>query len=238
MDQHPATGSVSRRIPRVRVLTFIILFLFLSIGIGLGARFYVFNDLNLIHSVLISFLSLNILICYWEGCLFFRRSLVEERTEYWRQWKDETGGTPHAEFFTSKIPWSHVFSPTIWADVWATYSQFDASFANRKTYGFNVDVGNAFASFAPTLILYVTLTIHFLPAYVVGILGIMMFWQWTYMTSVYWVSFFVAKRHAEISRRDLYLYVFGTNLPWVACPLLGLYAAIRLVVDGNFSVLL
>ena len=29
----------------------------------------------------------------------------------------------------------------------------------------------------------------------------------------------------------------STNLPWIVCPLVGLYASIRLVVDSSYSVL-
>ena len=79
-------------------------------------------------------------------------------------------------------------------------------------------------------------TIDFLPARVLGIIGLMLFWQWTYMTSVYWVSFFVARRQTLISRTELYVYILATNSPWVLGPLLGLYASLRLTLDGNYSV--
>lgn len=238
MTQVPLSPSTSGLIPQVHVLTLIVLFLAATIGLGLGTRYYLSADLNLIHSILIAFLSINILICYWEVCLFFRRTRVEERAELWRQWQAETGGRPHVRFLTTKIPWSHVLSPNLWADVWATYARFDSSYANRSTYGFNVDVGNGFVTFIPTLLLYVALTIHFLPATVVGILGIMLFWQWTYMSSLYWVSFFVANRQSDLSTSDLCIFIWGMNLPWVACPLLGLYVSIQIVVDGNFNILL
>ena len=111
-----------------------------------------------------------------------------------------------------------MLSPALWADVWATYSQYDASFADRRTYGFNVDIANGFATILPTLILYASFTAEFLPAYVAGTVGLMLFWQWTYMTTVYWVSFFVANRQHSVSRRDLCLYILGMNAPWILCP--------------------
>ena len=120
-------------------------------------------------------------------------------------------------------------SPTVWADVWATYSLFDGSFSDRRTYGFNVDVANGFLTPVPTLILYAAYTVDFLPAVLAGILGLMLSWQWAYATSVYWVSFFVAGRQRRVTRGGLYTYVGATNAPWVLFPLLGLYVSVRLI---------
>ena len=65
----------------------------------------------------------------------------------------------------------------------------------------------------------------------------MLFWQLTYMTSIYWVSFFVAGRQERISWREKYIYIYGMNCPWVLFSLLGLYVSIRLIVNGDYSVL-
>lgn len=53
--------------------------------LGIGARYYAHADLKVIHFVLSLFFSINLLICYWEACLFFRRGYIERRTEYWRE---------------------------------------------------------------------------------------------------------------------------------------------------------
>lgn len=204
---------------------------------GIGTRYYVHGDLNVIHALLSLFFSINLLICYWEVCLFLRPDYIETRTEYWRGRRCETGRTPAFEFFVSKVPLTQTLSPTIWADVWATYSQYDDSYADRRTFGYNADIANGFVTPVPSLILYAAYTVDFLPALFAGILGVMMFWQWTYVTSVYWVSFFVAKRQTRISRRELYIYILAINSFWVLCALLGLYVSIHLIVDGNYSIL-
>lgn len=213
----------------------------LAIGLlavaGIGARYYLHGDLDVLHSVLSLFLSINLLISYWEACLFFRRDYIEQRTVYWRNWQRETGRTPAGEFLFKRVPLRRALSPTVWADVWATYSQFDESYSDRRTYGFNVDIVNGFVTPAPTLILYAAYTVDFLPAVHAGILGVMLFWQWTYATSGYLVSFFVANRHRHITRGEMCAYIFATNSPWVLCGLLGLYVSVRLVLDGNYSVL-
>ena len=79
--------------------------------------------------------------------------------------------------------------------MWAYYTLYDGSYTDRRTYGFTIDIANGFFTLAPTLVLYAAFTLAFLPAYVAGILGGMLFWQREYATSVYLVSFYVAGRH-------------------------------------------
>ena len=62
--------------------------------LGIGARYYVSGDLHVLHCLLSLFFSVNLLICYWEVCLFLRRDHIEKRTIYWREWRRETGRTP------------------------------------------------------------------------------------------------------------------------------------------------
>ncbi len=204
---------------------------------GMGTRYYTHGDLNLIHSVLSLFFSVNLLVCYWEICLFFRRDYIERRTDYWTERQRETGRTPAGEFLASRVPLTRIFSPTVWADAWATYAQYDGSYADRRTFGFNVDIGNGFVTPLPTLILYAAYTFDFLPARYAGILGAMVFWQWVYATTLYCVSFFVAKRQTRISRLQTFIFIIVINSFWVLCAMLGLYVSVRLIMDGNYSVL-
>ena len=204
---------------------------------GIGVRYGVRGDFDVVHGLLILFFSINLVICHWEICLFVKRDYIEKRAQYWREFQQETGRTPAVEFLTGRVPLRRILSPTTWADVWATYSQFDSSYADRRTYGYNVDIANGFVTPVPTLILFAAFTVDFLPALVAGIIGAMMFWQLTYATSVYWVSFFVAKRQRLIGRKDMYIYIWALNCPWVLFALLGLYVSIRLIVNGDYSVL-
>ena len=206
-------------------------------AVGIGARYGVRGDLDVIHGLLILFFSINLVICHWEVCLFFRRDYIEKRAQYWREHRRETGRTSAVEFLIGRVPLTRILSSTIWADVWATYSQFDSSYADRRTYGYNVDIANGFVTPVPTLILFVAFTVDFLPAVVAGIVGAMLFWQLTYATSVYWVSFFVAERQSRIGRKDMYIYIWALNCPWVLFALLGLYVSIRLIVNGDYSVI-
>ena len=205
--------------------------------LGIGTRYYVHGDLNAIHGLFSLFFSTNLLICYWEACLYLRLDHIEKRAVYWRERQRETGRTPAVEFLTTRVPLRRMFSTMVWADAWATYSMFDASYADRRTFGFTADIANGYFTAVPTLILYGAFTVGFLPAVVAGILAAMLFWQWTYVSSLYWVSFFVAGRQALITRRELFVYIGAPNAFWVVCPAFGLYVSVRLILDGNYGIL-
>ncbi|MYA33277.1 MAG: hypothetical protein F4164_06360 [Gemmatimonadales bacterium] len=64
-----------------------------------------------------------------------------------------------------------------------------------------------------------------------------LFWQWVYVSSLYWVSFFVAGRQKHITKRDLYTYIVAPNAVWVFVPMFGLYISVRLILDGSYAVL-
>lgn len=204
---------------------------------GIGARYHLSGDVNVIHCLFSLFFSLNLLICYWEACLFFRHDYIEARAGYWRRRQSESGRTPAVEFLATRVPPGRILSPTVWADAWATYSMIDPSYTDRRTLGFTVDIGNGFVTPIPTLILYAAYTFQFLPAVVAGIVGAMLFWQWVYVSSLYWVSFFVAGRQKHITRAELYTYVIAPNAIWILIPAFGLYVSIRLILDGHYGIL-
>lgn len=231
-DQGARNGTSGMPVGLLAAVTIALLAL-----LGIGTRYYVHADLNVLHCLFSLFFSINLLICYWEACLFLRRDYIEQRTIHWRGRQSETGRAPVGEFLSTRVPWTRVLSPTVWADVWATYSLFDESYADRRTFGFNVDIVNGFLTPVPTLILYTAYTVGFLPAVHAGILGAMLFWQWAYGTSGYLVSFFVAKRQRLITTGEMYTYILAMNSPWVLFALLGLYVSVRLILDGNYGVL-
>ncbi|MCC7517302.1 MAG: hypothetical protein IT470_08195 [Pseudomonadales bacterium] len=197
----------------------------------------VYGNINALHCALSLFLSINLLICYWEMCLFFCRDYIEERHVYWKNFRDETGRTPAVVFLTQSIALKNVFNNQIWADVWATYSLYDGSYADRRTFGFNADIGNGFATLLPTIIFHLGITVPLLPPMWLGILGIMIFWVWIYNTSLYWVSFFVVGRHKLISRTENLIYIAGTNAPWVLFSIVGLYVSIRITLDNSLAII-
>lgn len=202
-----------------------------------AVSYRLYGHLNAGYFLLSLFLMINLLIAYWECCLYWRRDYIERRAIYWSERRAGTGRTPAIEFLTSSIPLRRILSPTVWADIWAVYCQYDESYADRRTYGFNVDIGNGFFTPVASLVLLGAMTFEFLPAVAAGILGVALFWQWFYVSSLYVVAFFVAKRHREIGSAEVWIYVIGPNAVWVLFPLLGLYVAVRLILDGSYGIL-
>lgn len=205
--------------------------------VGIGARYHVHGDFTVIHCLFSLFFSTNLLICYWEMCLFFRRDHVETRAEYWRERQLATGRSSAIGFLTGRVPLRRALSPEVWADVWAAYSTIDPSYSDRSTFGFNADVGNGFVTPLPTLFLYGAYTFGGVPAVVAGIVGICLFWQWAYVSSLYWVSYFMAGRQTNVDRSELYIYVGALNAIWVLFGVFGVYISTRLILDGNYGVL-
>lgn len=204
---------------------------------GIAVRYSIHGDLNAFHCLFSLFFSTNLLICFWEVCLYLRRDYIEVRAEHWRREWNATGRTPALEFLTTRVPLGQVLSLTVWADVWATYSMFDSAYADRNTYGFNIDIANGFTTPASTAVLYAAYTAGVLPPIAVGILGAMLFWQWVYASSLYLVSFFVGQKWSRITPSQFYIYIMGPNAVWILIPIVGLYVSIRLILDGDYSVL-
>ena len=194
------------------------------------------GGLNPYYFVLSLFLSINLLICYWEICLYLRHEYVVERARYWRELRASTGRKPAVEFLTAAIPLRRVCSPTVWADVWAAYALYDDAYTRRSTLGFNADIGNGFFTPVPSIVLLAALATGFMPATFAGILGIALFWQWVYVSSLYAVSVWVAGTHEPLPRATRWLYVWGPNAIWIVVPLLGLFVSARLILDGTYGI--
>lgn len=212
-------------------------FIVLVSGAAIACRFWITGDFNLAYTLLAFFLSVNLLACYWEICLLLRGATIEERRQHWEKLGSNSQIAPALEFLTMSVPLRQAFSTKVWADLWGVYSLFDASYADKKTYGFNVDIANGVVTPVLSLVLLATITVPFLPGRVAGILGVLLFWQWIYVTSVYIVSFFVAGRHRLISRKEQFVYIWVPNLFWILLPIFGFYVSVRLVLDGTYTVL-
>ena len=206
-------------------------------SIGVVTRLNLYAELDVLYVLFAVFFSTNLLISYWEICLFHQRDYIEERGAYWRERLESSGKSPVIEFLLAKVSLARPFSPTLWADAWAVYSVVDGSYVDRRTFGFNCDIANGYFTPLPTLMLYATFTVPFLPAVVAGIVAAMLFWQWVYVSTVYVVSFFVAKRHRHIRRGQVFSHIVVPDSPWVLIPLLGIYVAVRLIIDGDYAVL-
>ena len=206
-------------------------------GVAVLLRFWTVGDLDVAHGVLSFFISVNLVISYWEICLLLRIDTLEERKQHWNTFRLATGKVPALEFLTKSVSLGRIFSPRVWSDLWGVYSLYDSSYTDRKTFGFNADIANGVVTPFLSLLLLGTITIPFLPAQIAGILGVLLFWQWIYVTSVYITSFFITGRHRLIDRKEILIYIWVPNLFWILLPIYGFYVSVRLILDGSYVAL-
>lgn len=184
------------------------------------------------------FLVTNVLISWWEIALLVCRDQI--RSEYeaiklpYRGRELERIG----EIFARPIPLLRVLSFREWTGVWSSYSLFDPGYADRRSFGYNIDVGNGFTTIVPAMLFAFGMTFEIMPARILGIVGVIMFWQMFYGTAVYFFQFFHNGRHKGHSIRDLVLFVGITNLLWLVFPVWGLCASTQLILEGNYGLFL
>ena len=184
------------------------------------------------------FLVINVLIAWWEIALFVCQDQI--RAEY------EAIKNPYrgrelarvAEVFARPIPLFRVLSFCQWTTIWSSYSLFDPGYSDRRSFGYNIDVGNGFTTLIPAVVFAFGMTFELMPARVLGIIGVIIFWQMFYGTAVYFFQFFNNGRHKGHSPRDLMWFVGITNLMWFVFPIWGLSASIQMILDGSYAVFL
>ncbi len=217
-------------------ITFITLLLSAIFGVSVWHHHQLLGNFSAVYLLVMFFLSLNMIITLWEMCLFARIDLIAQKNEAYRKRFPDDKNRPVLDFLSSKVTFSNVLSPDYWSDVWATYSLFDGSYADKRTLGFNLDVGNGFWTLLPCLVLHCAFTYHFLPANVTGIIALCFFYQVSYCTALYWFAFYNVGRQRLISTNENLIYIWGTNCPWFIFGLIGIYASVRLILDNSWAV--
>ena len=184
------------------------------------------------------FLVINVMIAWWEIALFVRQDQIRSEYEAIKEPYRGREMTRIAEVFARPIPLFRVLSFSQWTTIWSSYSLFDPGYSDRRSYGYNIDVGNGFTTLIPATLFAFGMTFEMMPARILGIIGVILFWQMFYGTAVYFFQFFNNGRHKGHSLRDLLLFVGITNLMWFIFPIWGLSASVRLILDGSYSVFL
>jgi len=192
---------------------------------------------NVTQISLAFFLVINVLVNWWEIALMVRQDQI--RAEY-ESFKEPYRGRELEcvmNVFARPIPVLRVFSFRQWTTIWSSYSLFDPGYSDRRSFGYTIDVGNGFTTILPAVIFAFGMTFELLPARVLGIVGVIMFWQMFYGTVLYFFQFFHNGRHKGHSVRDLVLFVGVTNLTWLIFPIWGLATSILLILDGSYGLL-
>ncbi len=147
------------------------------------------------------------------------------------------------DLFLAPLTLGEALSFKFWGRIWSTYGMYDPSYANNESFGFFVDVGNGWTTIIPSIIWYVCLTNHsllypeVLTPFVLGLMGIMKFYQEFYGTCIYFLSFFLNERYKGKTFFEVALFVGFSNGLWFFFPLLGIYVSVHMITSNNYDIL-
>ena len=220
----------------MKVYAFLILFVVISTSIPIYVHFRVHNVISNIQISLSFFLSLNSLICLWEIALGRYISVIYEDYQKLKSKYGNRRLQAVLDFMNYSMSSSDYLSMRFWSRIWSTYSVYDPSYSNRESFGFFVDVGNGWTTLLPSLLFLCTMTFHGLfEARLIGLMGIIKFYQEFYGTCIYFLSFFFNKRHVDKSIFEVALFVGFTNGLWFVFPLLGMYGCSKMVYTNTYD---
>lgn len=235
-DARPRADAQPRTL--FRVWSFVVLFVVTGTVVPVALHRAAHGVYN-VHQIALAFFTwLNVMIALWEICLFLRIDLIEKQhvkflAAYRGRELDRV-----IELFTAPLPLSRALSPSTWAEIWSSYSIFDESYANRKSFGFFVDVGNGFSTLVPSLLFIYGMTYELMPARALGIVGLVFFYQMLYGTIVYFFSFVFNGRYRGHTPLNLAIFVGLSNGLWMIFPVWGIVASIAMIYSDSYALFL
>ena len=207
-----------------------------ALHVGLHHRTHgLFNPTQI---ALAFFLVINAMVAWWEIALFVCQDQIQAEYDQIREPYRGREVQRVAEVFARPVSLGRVLAFGEWTTIWSTYSLFDPGYSDRRSFGYNIDVGNGFTTLIPATLFAFGMTFELVPARVLGIIGLIMFWQMFYGTVVYFFQFFNNGRHRGHSVRDVLLFVGVSNVMWFVFPLWGIRSSIELILSGNYGVFL
>lgn len=203
------------------------------VGTPVYAHYAVHGVVNGWHTALCFFLAINVLICFWEISLGLCIGLIER----WHHDPDAKHERPRGSVFTARVGPRQLLSPRLWARVWSEYALYDPSYADRRSFGFAIDVGNGWSTLLPSLFLLVALTTGGVSPLVLGGVGALVFFQKLYCTCLYFFTYVFNRRYERHPIGRVLAVVGGTNGIWIVFPAIGLYVCARLVLENRFDLI-
>ncbi len=185
------------------------------------------------QALLAFFLAVNLLICVWEISLWHRIGDI-------RRWFHDPRGSsdrPRGNLYTTPVSPREFASTRLWARTWLGYATYDDGYADPKSFGFAIDVGNGFSTLIPSLLFLVGMTAPIFSPAVLGIIGLLIFYQKFYGTCLYFFQYLYNRRYEGRPLSGVIGMVGGTNGLWFVFPAFGIYVCIRLILDGRFDIL-
>ena len=204
----------------------------------MGLHYRAHGVVNSHHAVLSAFLVLNVLVNFWELGLLACADQV--KAEYLATKGPYRGRemVRIGEVFQHRIPIGRLLSFREWTGIWSGYALFDPGYAERHSFGFNIDVWNAITTLIPATLFAFSMTYGLVPPRALGIIGVAMFWQMFFGTIVYFFQFFFARRHVGHGWKNVAIFVGSTNGLWFIFPLWGIGVSVVLIYQSSYAVFL
>ncbi len=235
----PPSPSMDAPIPGLNIGSAIVLWLVITTFVPLVVVESIPNTIGL---AILFFNNLNILISFCEIALgnhirFIQKDYLERKKQYeGKEWKAAF------QYLTMPLSFSTLFNGEKWAIMWSTYSLWDPSYQNQESFGFFIDVGNGWSTILPCLLWNAAILfpaqVHASWQYAwltVAMLGCASYWQVLYGTLIYFLSFFLNKRHVGRPVAEVVGFVGGTNGIWIIFPVFALYAAGVILRDQTLT---
>lgn len=226
----PTRKSAALKLPMWAWLS---LWMWVCVGGSVAVHYAIHGVVNGWQIALAFFLAINLLICIWEISLYYRIGDIER----WFHRPGEGEARPKGNLYTTPVTIGELTSTKKWAVVWYGYSHYDASYADRKSFGFAIDVGNGFSTLLPSLFFLIAMSVPMVSPVVLGIVGMLIFYQKFYCTCLYFFSYFFNRRYEGHRLPSLLAMVGGTNGTWLVFPAVGLYVCLRLILENSYDLI-
>ncbi len=233
MATTPNEAKAPARGFRLPVWNWLMLWMALFVGGPVALHATLHGGVNGWHALLAFFLAINIAICVWEISLYFRIDDIER----WHHGPREGNDRPRGSLYTTRVAPGELLSTRLWARVWSEYAFYDPSYADRRSFGFAIDVGNGFSTLIPSLVFLAGMTFPFLSPVVLGLIGAFIFYQKFYGTCLYFFTYLFNRRYQGHRLGSVIAMVGGTNGVWLFFPAIGLYVCLRLILENRFDVI-
>jgi len=140
-------------------------------------------------------------------------------------------------YLTMPLTLRQFFDGRVWSKMWSTYALYDPSYQNHESFGFFIDFGNGLSTIPPSLLVNIAIVWpdKVSPLWV-GCIGLAMYWQVMYGTIIYVLSFVFNRRYEGKSLLEVCLFVGISNSLWFIFPVVGIYACVCMLRDGNMKV--
>lgn len=230
-DKPPSPGGIP-------CLVYVVAYHALAVGALLVWHYRTHAVINPTQVLLSIFLAINAWICVCEIALLCYPAHIQAESAKFVS--AHGAGVLPPVFLFLPVTLRDALSLKYWAVMWSTYASLDPSYVDTTTFGYCVDVCNGVSTLLPTVLFALGMTAQqrLLSARVVGMLGLVSFYQEAYGTVVYFFQFFFNRRQAKVSRALVLGVVVPANAIWIAFPALGMWASSRLIRDGTFDVFL